>query len=171
MFSPLSPAECASRLAAVLDSDRLAGFSLPALFGSNPVIGRVTATSLRIHKRIGYRNSFQTCLTATMRAEAGGTLISGKFGMHPFVRFFMGFWFGGIILIGGSFSVVVAISLFPGSGHYYHDAWMGLVGPPVILAFGIGLVRFGRFLTRDESKFLTDFLVHALNARDRNRGD
>jgi hypothetical protein len=169
LFSPLSPAECASRLEAVIDSERSALFSVAGLFGSRPVVGRVTGSSLRLRKRIGYRNSFQIFLTATMQPEAGGTLISGGFAMHPFVRVFMLIWFGGVILMGGSIFVATVRGTFSVTGGHRQNIWLGLVLPPAMLAFGAGLLRVGRFLDRDEARFLTDFLVETLNARDQKR--
>src|SRR4051812_21410120 len=116
LIAPLPPAECASRLKAVIDTERSALFSFAGLFGSRPVVGRVTESSLRLRKRIGYRNSFQSFLTATMRPEAGGTLISGDVAMHPFVRVFMFVWFGGVVLIGGTMFLATVGSLLFGSG-------------------------------------------------------
>jgi hypothetical protein len=169
LFSPFSPVECVSRLEAVIDTERSALFSLGGLFGSRPVVGRVNGSSLRLHKRIGYRNSFQIFLTATMQAEAGGTLISGGFAMHPFVRVFMLIWFGSVILIGGSIFVAIVRGVLSGTGSNRHNMWVGLVVPPAMLVFGVVLLRVGRFLARNESRFLTDFLIETLNARNQNR--
>lgn len=169
LFSPLPPAECASRLAAAMDVERSPLFSVAGLFGSKPVIGRVTETSLRLRKRIGYQNSFQSFLVATLRGEAGGTVISGEFAMHPFVNAFMFVWFGGVILIGGTGFLAAVGTIFFVSGSQRQTAWMGVVIPPLMLAFGFGLVRFGRYLARDEARFLTDFLAQTLDAKAQNR--
>jgi len=124
---------------------------------------------LRLRKRIGYRNSFQSFLAATLRPEAGGTVISGEVAMHPFVRVFMLIWFGGVILIGGTMFVATVGTMLFGSGSQYQNAWMGAVIPPILLAFGFGLVRFGRYLARDETRFLTGFLIQTLNAHAQDR--
>jgi hypothetical protein len=168
LFSPLSPAECAARLTEVIDFERSAHFSLAGLFGSRPVVGHVTGSSLRLRKRIGYRNPFQIFLTATMRPETGGTLISGGFAMHPFIRVFLLIWFGGVILIGGSIFVATVRGIFSGTSDR-QGMWVGLLAPPIMLAFGVGLLRLGRFLGRKEARFLTDFLIEKLNARDQQR--
>jgi hypothetical protein len=152
-----------------MDTERSALFSLTSLFGSRAVIGRVTDTSLRLRKRIRYRNSFQSHLTATLRPEAGGTVISGEVAMHPFVRVFMFIWFGGVILIGGTMFVAAIGTIFFGSGSQHQNAWMGAVIPPVMLVFGFGLLRFGRYLARDETRFLTDFLIQTLKAHAQDR--
>jgi len=152
-----------------MDTERSVFLPLAGLFGSKPVVGRVTETSLRLRKRIGYGNSFQSYLAATLRPEAGGTVISGEVAMHPFVRVFMFIWFGGAILIGGTMFVATIGTLFFGSGSKHQNAWMGAVIPPVMLVFGFGLVRFGRYLGRDEARYLTDFLIQTLNAHAQDR--
>lgn len=160
----LTPAECVSRITAATDIVSLVPLSLSGMFGSKPVIGRVTESSLRLRKRIKYRNSFQSFLTATLRRDNGGTIISGRVAMHPFVRVFMFIWFGGGILIGGTIFVIAIGSMVFGSGRQPEGAWLGIVMPPVLLAFGYGLVRFGRYLARHEATFLTDFLIETLEA-------
>jgi len=169
LLTPLTPAECASRLTASIDTERSALFSFVGMFGSRPVVGRVTESSFRIRKSIGYRNSFQSVLTATMRWEAGATVISGEVAMHPFVRVFMFIWFGGVILIGGTIFLAGIGSMISGSSSQQQKAWLGVVIPPVMLAFGYGLIRFGRYLARHEASFLTDFLIRTLDAHERNR--
>lgn len=168
LLSPLTPAECVSRLVAVIDTERPTMLS-SGLSGSRPVVGRVTDSFLCIRKRIGYRNSFQSFLTATMRPEAGGTLISGEVAMHPFVQVFMFIWLGGVLLIGGTVFLATVGSMVIGSGSPHQNAWMGVVIPPVMLAFGFGLVSFGYHLARDEGRFLTDFLIRTLDVHEQNR--
>lgn len=166
LLTPLTPTECASRLTAAIDTQRSAFISFAGFFGSRPVVGRVTESSLRLRKRIGYRNSFQSFLTATMQRGTEGTVISGEVAMHPFVRAFMFVWFSGVVLIGGTMFIATLGSLLFGSGHWAQNSWLGVVIPPVMLAFGYGLIRFGRHLARDEAKFLTDFLIQTLDAHE-----
>ena len=59
LFSPLTPAECVSKLEAAIDYEGFMLLSFASIFGSKPVIGRVTESSIRLRKRIYYRNSFQ----------------------------------------------------------------------------------------------------------------
>ena len=171
LYSPLPPAECVSRLTSACDADSSLRTPLEAFLGScgfKPVLGRVTDTSLRLRKRIDYRNSFQTRLTAAIRPEGAGTVISGSFSMHPFVRVFTIIWFAGVILIGGSMFAVALGSFISHASHRPDNAWLGLAGPPLMLAFGYGLFRLGRYLARREASFITDFLIQVLNANTRN---
>ena len=142
--------------------------SIAALSGSKPVVGWVTDSSMRLRKRIGYGNIFQSYFKASMRPEAGGTVISGKITMHPLVRLFVIVWFGAIIYIPGPAFLRTIYSMIVGSSTEYENTAVLLVMFPVMLALGYGLIAFGRYLARDESRFLTEFLIRELDARDRN---
>ena len=161
LFIPLTPAECASRLTAAMGAERAGFFPLARHFGSSPVIGRVTQSSLWIRKRISYRNPFQNYLLATMKAETGGTVISGKITTHPATRAFMFLWFGGVVL-GGGLMLITSISSILASSSRIQDEWRDIVMLAAMLAFGFGFVRFGRYLARDEARFLKEFLRQAL---------
>jgi hypothetical protein len=163
IYSPLQPDECARRLLAAIDSERSALFSFSSLFGSRPVIGRVNSSSIRLRKRIGYRNSFQTFLTAAMRPHGTGTIIQGKFSMHTFTRVFMPIWFGGVALFGVA---GLLLSIFTRSSAQSPNTWLFLLIAPGMLLFGFVLARFGRYLARDEARFLADFLRHTLDANE-----
>ena len=160
-FSPLSPVECQSRLSAAIDKERWPTFSVLGFFGSKPVQGWVTESSLRLRKRIRYNNSGQIFFTGTMRQYGRGTLITGSFAEHPFVRVSTALWFGGMTLGGGIlFIATIGEMLF---SHPRHGEWLGIVVPPVMLIFGSGLVKFCRFLARHEPEFLTDFIMTTLD--------
>ncbi len=62
----------------------------------------------------------------------------------------------------------VVHSMLSGSGDLHPNAWVGAIMFPVMLAFGFGLLRFGRYLARDESRFLKDFLIRTLDAHEQN---
>jgi hypothetical protein len=155
LVSPLAPEDCAARLGEAVDHTWL-----ERLFGSKPVRGRLSARSFRLLKRIHYRNSFQTCLTGTLEFHVEGTILRVRSGMHPLVIAFLVVWFTGaglgcaIILLGWLQGLV------PGPVHA-----VGTIVPLLLLAFGIGLVRFCRWLARDEERFLIDFVAAVLGAR------
>jgi hypothetical protein len=95
--SPLPPQECEARLRETTDHDGLLSW-----FGSRPVVGRVSGRSVRLRKRIWYRNSFQTFLTGSLEERDGSVVFRGKAGMHPLARGIMAVWFGLLVLIGGA---------------------------------------------------------------------
>jgi hypothetical protein len=162
VFSPFAPADCVSRLRGAID-----GGVMVSLFGvgSKPVIGKVSESSLRLRRRIRYGNSFQTFLTATMRPEPGGTVISGACTMHPLVRIFNVVWFAIVALFGGTLLLATGWNALYGNGGPSRETLWGILIPLVLLSFGIGLVRLGRYLARDDPQFLMDFLAQILEAR------
>ncbi len=146
VFSPLSPAECFTRLDAEL-----------GMYGNKAVAGKVRRDSLRLRERIWYRNSFQTFLFAKLVPQAQGTLIVGRLGMHWLVLTFMAVWLGGAL----SFAVGWLLASLRG------DA---VGGPPFAIlvffpVFGVALCGFGRFLARHEAQFLTYFLVETVKGQ------
>jgi hypothetical protein len=165
IFSPLPPAECAARLASTIDRERSLLFSSTALLGSKPVIGQASESSLRLRKRIRYRNSFQSFLFATMRPQQGGTLISGTFAMHPMVRTFMFVWFGFVAVIGGALTLATVRGTLSSSDGNSHSP-MGVIIPVGMLCIGLALIRFGRYLARNEARFISDFLIQTLHGRE-----
>ena len=146
-----------------MDVER-SGFRFSSAFEpTKPVIGSINGSSLRLRKRIEYRNSFQTSLSAEMHREGTGTAIVGEFAMHPLVVGFMALWFTGVVFFGILAGLAKLASAQPGSTlHASDDAGIVLFVPPGMLIFGIGLVMFGRFLARQEARFITDFLVRTL---------
>lgn len=95
-----------------------------------------------------------------MEAHAEGTVIRCTFGMHPFVIVFMAIWFTGVIVGCGVFTVAA----FQGAVGGGQPAF-GVAVPYIMLAFGLGLVWFGRYLARGEEQFLVSFLATAIDAQ------
>ena len=165
LLSPLPLHECVVRLREVTGGDDL--WSWFGNFGSREVVGHVSERSIRLRKRIGYKNSFQTILIGRLERHEAGTIFRGKARMATFLRCFMTVWFGGLVLIGGILSVA-AVGQVLGFAAPAMQGNLPLPLVPVIfilmLAFGVGLVRFGRWLARDEERFLVQFLADALEA-------
>ena len=160
--SPLSLNECYQRLKDSVDN------SLFSQFGSKPIAGKITRTSINIRKVIRYRNSFQIMLKASLKEDSGGTIITGTFGLHTFVKAFMYFWFGFIVLFGGVFWIVVVGAHILSGKLPQGEAWMGVLIPPALVVFGIGLLKLGKHLSKDEHSFIKDFLINLLDAKECN---
>jgi len=160
------PEECLARLSAAGDIAQSLLRAPVSLLGTQAVVGRATLSSLHLRKRLGYGNSFQTQLTASMRREEGSTVISGTLGMRPFTEAFMVIWFGLTTLIGGGVFVASVRALLDDGGASVLSSWIGVATFPALLTFGLGLVRFGRHLARDEARFLKEFLLTTLEARE-----
>jgi hypothetical protein len=164
LFAPLTPAECAARLAPCVGEDRL--FSFAAWSDGKPLVGRVTESSLRLRKRICYRNDFQPVLRATVNAVAGGTSISARCGLSLSVRISMSIWFGALIALNGPMLYATLTSIVAGNGGVRTGQWLGVGAVTLMLIFGVGLLVFGRHLARGEDRYLRDFIVQTLDARE-----
>ena len=167
--SPLPPEECAQRLAAAIDPE-FSGLSLRILLDtthSKPVIGSVEDFSLRLRKRINYRNSFQAQLTARLQPAGMGTMVVGRVGAHPAVFVFMTVWLGFISLIGIPATLTLIRSLVEGTLPPLNGSgneWAGLLIPPGLLVLGVCFFAFGRFLARGENDYLVAFVARTLDA-------
>jgi hypothetical protein len=150
LVSPLSHEESEARLRAATDRD-----GLLSCFGSRPVVGKVSGGSVRLRKRIGYTNSFQTFLVGSLEVRDDVTMFRGRAGMHPLVIGIMAVYFGLLTFIGAPAFVAAE----GGQG-----LPLGAITPLLMLVFGVGLVWFGRWLARDEEAYLVAFVTRAIAA-------
>jgi len=82
--------------------------------------------------------------------------------MHPFVKVFMTVWF----LFLSVFSVIVLILFFAGPTDVPGSLVLSLVIPAGMAAFGVALVKFGRWLGRSEETAMLAFLKRTLETHD-----
>jgi hypothetical protein len=147
LVSPLQPDEGAARLAAAIDQGMWLSWR-----GSKPVVGRVSGWSIRLAKRIGYQNSFQTILRGRLAPHSRGSVFRGTAGMHPGVAFFMAVWL--------AVAACVGVAGMVGGAAQLVDAIPALL----MMAFGVAVAGLGRWLARNEKPFLVVFLAEVLAA-------
>ena len=123
--------------------------------------------SFQLRKRLWYSNGFQTYFYGVMRAERDGTVISGRFGTHPSHR---------ILLIGAGvfFRLLECIGFLTlmrhhdeGSRASYSNDMITMLGPIGVAGSMYLIVRFGRFVARDEARFLKEFVGQTLETREK----
>jgi hypothetical protein len=85
--------------------------------------------------------------------------------MHPLVRIFNAVWFGGVALFGGTLFLATGLNALSGKSGDTRETLLGMIIALVMLSFGIGVVRLGRYLARNDPQFLMDFLIQTLDAR------
>ncbi len=133
------------------------------------VIGEVAGDHIRLRKRIYYRNSFQPTLRGRLSDTSdGGTLVRCEFAELQLLPVFIAVAVL-IVLIAG-----VTVSLLAKSGVQLRDVPLAaIIAPlaslPFFVALGFGVVTIGRRFARDEPRFLVDFLVKTLEAREEPR--
>ena len=159
LHSPLSTAECQSRLAAAVDIEKLA-FTRSGYAGSREILAKINGAAFRLQKRRTYRNSFAPFFYGKLMAAENGTLIEGEFKMHPAARVFMVFWF--------SFLAVMTVTalLLPSSGNSESGRVAVLLVVAGLAVFGVALVKFGGWLGRNERVALVDFLKRTFDGSD-----
>ncbi|MBX7201309.1 MAG: hypothetical protein K1X51_18225 [Rhodospirillaceae bacterium] len=150
--SPLSPQACAERIAAITDGPLV-------LLGTRPLIGSATANGVRVRRRINYRNSFQTALSATFETQGAGTIIRCRFGMMPLVIVFLAVWMGLALLAGAG----LAVSQMTGSPGSETSPFIVLF-PLGFLAFGFVMASVGRSLGRKDEAYILETVRAATEA-------
>ena len=162
LWSSRPPGECVDRLfVAITDREGFWSF-----LGEKSVVGTVSGASVRLRKRIWYRNSFQASFIGTFEPHGTGTMFRGSVGLHPLVKGGVALWIAGVAL-GCVGSVAISVMcLLVGTAPP-----LGVGVPPLMLAFAALLVRGGQYLARDEEQFLIDFVKDALADRGAGDGD
>jgi|SRR5215831_488464 len=165
LHSPMPPAAVAEALRGSMDEERRTILSFSGYKGDKDVLGAVWGNSFHLEKRRLWRNDFAPSFYGKLQPEASGTRIEGRFDLADWVRFFMWFWLGGVVLIGGAVFVSSLFDYMAGGHKMTDDARIGLIVPPAMLLFGIALPRFGRLLGRDDETFILGHLQNTLSAR------
>ncbi len=153
----LSPEECYARLAPQVAS----GFAFRT---DRPVRGSVSTNGFTLTKTISHRNSFQAQASGRFMPIPSGTRVEIGFALSPIVAVFICLWLGvvGIIFAGSLITgIVMARTLADSLAAVAFAAF-----PAGMLLFGIGLLAFGRWLTRDEPEFLMRILAETLEAQE-----
>ena len=120
--------------------------------------------NFRLRQKRSYGNSFGPYFYGKLLPTQTGTEISGEFRIHPFAFAFMAVWFGGVILIGGMMAFASLTQLISGHHHSKNaNPLVGIIMPVVMVAFGIALVKFGKWLGKSEEAKMTSFLQQAFS--------
>jgi hypothetical protein len=105
-------------------------------------------------KRRCYRNSFAPFFYGNFTPSDASTIIEGDFRMHPFVKTFMIFWFCFLAVFSGAAFVLPSRGQPEAAGNRF----LMLLVAVGMAAFGVGLVKFGRWLGVSEEQAMTAFL-------------
>ncbi len=159
----LSTVECSQRLEShvIPWSDVLRSTFTPMDKGT--VVAKVRGDRFRLFAQGPkyVQNSFVPLFYGRVEATTEGARIIGRFRMHLFVRVFMGVWFGGLTIMA---IVLPTVALF-GSARADKPPFIFIVGPLLMILFGIGLLTFGRWVARGQVARIHEFLRTDLDAR------
>jgi hypothetical protein len=143
----------------------LVAFSMFGFAVKKPFVGRVSEKSFLITKTVRYRNSFKPWLRGKLAPFGRGTEIEATIGMHPFAKVFLCLWFGAFAVIGSGF-VCVSLYQILGEEDWGVEQAMFLIIPLGMAAFGVALLKLGRYLAGGEPVELKSFLCKTLDAKE-----
>jgi hypothetical protein len=159
----LSTVECLQRLEShvIPWSDVLRSTFTPMAKGT--VVAKVHGDRFRLFAQGPkyVQNSFVPLFYGRVEATTEGARVIGRFRMHLFVRVFMGVWFGGLTIMA---IVIPAVALF-GTASAGRPPFILIIGPLLMILFGIGLLSFGRWVAREQVASIHEFLRTDLDGR------
>jgi hypothetical protein len=100
------------------------------------------------------QNSFVPLFYGRVEATTEGARVVGRFRMQLFVRVFIGVWFGGLTIMAIVFPAVALI----GRSSAGRPPLILIIGPLLMILFGIGLLSFGRWVARGQVARIHEFL-------------
>jgi len=129
-------------------------------FRKQSASGTVNARKVSLQRVVpGVRNSFKPSFIGAFTVENGHVALVGRFTMNWFVKVFLTFWFGFLLLWITLGAILMVARHQPGS-------WMFPVMGIVMAAGGIALVKVGKWFSRDDAAWLTETIWRALSPDD-----
>jgi hypothetical protein len=123
---------------------------------SERMVGSVNRQSVKIQRVIPrVQNSFKPFLVGSFSEEGNKTVISGVFRFNLFVQAFMTFWFGFIFL----WVVLASVAAFLKPS----EAWFFPLFGVLMFCFAIGLMKLGKWFSRNDKKWLKEYISDAIN--------
>ena len=143
--------ESVSRLRAATKRSVFSALAEPA------AVGTVTESRVKLQRVIPMvRNSFKPFLVGQFVKRGEQVFLVGRFTMLGFVKVFMTFWFGFLVVFG------VAAPFARTASKSTTLAF--IFGPITMCGFGVGLVWFGKWLARNDAAWLADVVKRAIGA-------
>lgn len=163
LHSPLSPAECAVRLAPLVDESCSFFNAWVCLTGVRPMIGRATERTLLLRRR-GTWSLFPGVLSGNLQPAAeAGTLISGKMIWLAQIWIFVGFMVIWTLTLFMMLLQGIASQLAKAGDSHPRD-WVGVaILATVLVAVVQGFVHSRRRM-RADAAFFRELFVHKCDA-------
>lgn len=99
-------------------------------------------------------NAFKPVFVGKFSEEGGKTILTGVFRFHRFVQVFMTFWFGITTL----WLITVSINALSTASNTWYFPLYGLM----MLAMGVGMVKIGKWFSRNDRQWLKEHISHAI---------
>ncbi len=152
----LSPNEAWQRITETSDLREIAFFAPSRFRGSKPFHYRVTGSEIDIRKRTSYRNDFSSSLTMKIEPTSYGCKLRGRFSAGIVTVIFIVCW----LTVVGGFSLISIIDIFRrlSAGESLTDSAYLELFPLGMLAGGLAVFFFGRFLAKGEERAISAWL-------------
>jgi hypothetical protein len=153
--------ECIGRIKSFADEERRFLW-MATSSGHKEVVYKIDDNKFRLWRRRRHINNGLMPFFYGKFQENGGTIISGRFSMHPFIRIWNKILFGlGIVFAVLTYSILLFVGAQDGEGMPYY-----LYAMPIIYLLGLtAIVQLGIWLGQSDVKLLMDFLKNRLEAR------
>ena len=138
----LARIEAAVRREGVLD--RIVGALAPG------ISGKVNAENFRLMHKSFYTNGFRPILKGRVTVSACGSVLEGRFMMHPAVLGFMAMWFAMAAL----FALMFLVAAFMPQETQANDRWIGVLGVFAMPLGGAAVMIVGWLLGRPDRRRL-----------------
>jgi hypothetical protein len=150
--SDLSVAEAVRRLSAATTRSIFSAFTREA------AVGTVEESRVSLQRSIPLlHNSFKPIFVGAFHPSLNGAKLIGVFRMHRSVQIFMTVWFGFCIFWTVAATLDELTAATPGG--FFPLFGVGM------LAFGVALVHFGKWLSRNDPAWLAAVIQKALSTR------
>jgi len=160
------PVRFASSYSAREAMARLSEAVKPSVFSSYSgqcAVGTVTEKKVRIQRVIPLvGNAWKPSFSGSFSEGGTGVVLEGAFKFSAFTRVFMSIWFG-FIAFWTLLAIATVLTKSP------HDLWFPLFGVGMFAA-GIGMVRAGKWFSRNDVAWLTQVIVQALETNGAQPG-
>jgi hypothetical protein len=118
--------------------------------------GKVTEQKVVLQRTIPLMgNSFKPFFVGRFSSESGETILRGVFTMHWMTKAFMAFWFGFC-------SIWTLLALYIAAAKPI-ELWFFPAGGLGMLFVGLAIVRFGKWLARNDQHYLCGVISKALS--------
>ena len=125
-------------------------------FTSQQAVGKVSADRVVLQRAIPFvGNSFKPFFVGHFKSTGRGIVLTGRFTMHWYAKAFMTVWFGFCLL----WTLLVTISLASTQDLPWWAPFSGLG----MIAAGVSMVQFCKFLARNDTAWLSNVISSALS--------
>jgi hypothetical protein len=160
-YTELDVEECKKRINEIVETD----WALDEC----KIRGKVNDKSDRFYLKndIKCRSSFLRIFYGELINEENGTIIRGDFHISITTKIFMTIWFAVITLPWVNILISYISNLFLGTSYSYSCGFVeGLIGPPIMLMFGILFVSAGIKFSEKSEEYIFKLIKTTLKAKE-----